>query len=198
MTARFTQPLEAQNEARKKSPQNLNIAIVGGGIVGIVLALGLAKRDICVKIYEQARNFREIGAGVAFSATAQECMRRIDPTIWEALQRVGNKNVHSHSRYVDGYHRPAKDKNDTYEALLFEIPISDLGFWACHRAHFLEELVKLLPKGTAQLGKRLRTCTDEPTSNKTLLHFEDGETVEADAGKQARIFGNSLSFRQTH
>lgn len=37
------------------------IAIVGGGISGLVLAIGLVKRGISVQIYEQARHFGEIG-----------------------------------------------------------------------------------------------------------------------------------------
>jgi len=37
------------------------IAIIGGGISGLVLAIGLIKRKISVQIYEQAKHFGEIG-----------------------------------------------------------------------------------------------------------------------------------------
>jgi len=43
-----------------------NLAIVGGGISGVVLAIALLRRGIDVQIYEQAHAFGEIGAGVAF------------------------------------------------------------------------------------------------------------------------------------
>lgn len=50
--------------------QPFDVAIVGGGIIGLMVAMGLMKRNINVKIYEQSRSFREIGAGVAFTANA--------------------------------------------------------------------------------------------------------------------------------
>ncbi len=40
------------------------IAIIGGGITGITLAIALCKRNIRCAIYEQASAFGEIGAGV--------------------------------------------------------------------------------------------------------------------------------------
>ena len=58
--------------------QPVEVAIVGGGIIGLVLALGLIKRNVRVKIYEQARIFREIGAGVAFTANAVRCLGMIE------------------------------------------------------------------------------------------------------------------------
>lgn len=54
-------------------PAEPHIAIVGGGIVGLMLALGLARQTISVRVYEQAAGFREIGAGIAFSASARRC-----------------------------------------------------------------------------------------------------------------------------
>ena len=47
--------------------QPLNVAIVGGGIAGLALAIGLLARDIQVRIYERASSFREIGAGIGFN-----------------------------------------------------------------------------------------------------------------------------------
>jgi salicylate hydroxylase len=49
------------------------IAIVGGGIVGVILALGLVRQNMSVRVYEQAAGFREVGAGIAFSACARRC-----------------------------------------------------------------------------------------------------------------------------
>jgi salicylate hydroxylase len=49
------------------------IAIVGGGVVSMILTFGLIQRKIPVRVYEQASGFREIGAGFAFSACARHC-----------------------------------------------------------------------------------------------------------------------------
>lgn len=46
-----------------------NVAIVGGGVAGLTLAIALCrlnpKKDVKIDIYEGAHAFTEIGAGVA-------------------------------------------------------------------------------------------------------------------------------------
>ena len=51
----------------------MEIGIVGGGIVGVILAIGLTNQNIKARVFEQAACFREIGAGMAFSACARHC-----------------------------------------------------------------------------------------------------------------------------
>jgi salicylate hydroxylase len=160
--------------------QTLDVAIVGGGIIGLVLALGLLKRGIHVKIYEQAHNFHEIGAGVAFTANAQRCMHLLDPRILEAMKRVANKNPNDYYQYVDGYNHSSTDPNDTHENLLFKIYAGKVGFDGCHRAHFLDELVKFLPKGVVEFGKRFDWYYSRADHQKVLLKFLDGSSAEAD------------------
>lgn len=109
--------------------QILDIAIIGGGIAGVVLSLGLLKRGIKVKIYEQAHNFREIGAGVAFSVNAQSSMELLDPKILEAMKRVGNKNPAAYNRYVDGYSDVTMPMDSTFEKVLFHTAVADMAFW---------------------------------------------------------------------
>ena len=48
-----------------------NVAIVGGGIGGLVAALALIRRGIDVDVYEQAPELRELGAGVQISANGR-------------------------------------------------------------------------------------------------------------------------------
>ena len=47
------------------SAPRLKVAIVGGGIGGLVPALALRERGIRYELYEQADEQREIGAAVA-------------------------------------------------------------------------------------------------------------------------------------
>ena len=42
----------------------MNVAIVGGGIVGLALALGLKDRGIACDVYEAVPSVREIGVGI--------------------------------------------------------------------------------------------------------------------------------------
>ena len=53
------------------SAPRLKVAIVGGGIGGLVPALALRERGIRFELYEQADELREIGAAVALSPTAR-------------------------------------------------------------------------------------------------------------------------------
>ena len=53
------------------------VAIVGGGIGGLVLALALRERGIAFEVYEQADEVREIGAAVALSANGTRELRRL-------------------------------------------------------------------------------------------------------------------------
>lgn len=42
----------------------MEVAIIGGGIVGLALALGLQQRGIKSRVYEAAPEIREIGVGI--------------------------------------------------------------------------------------------------------------------------------------
>ena len=55
----------------------LKVAVVGGGIGGLVLALALRERGITFEVYEQAQELREIGAAVALSGNGTRELRRL-------------------------------------------------------------------------------------------------------------------------
>lgn len=53
------------------------IIIVGGGIGGLAAALALQQRGYSVRVYERAREMREIGAGVAIAPNARRALRSL-------------------------------------------------------------------------------------------------------------------------
>lgn len=169
-------------EAKPTAP--LRIAIIGGGIVGVATALGLLRRGMEVRLYEQASSFREIGAGVAFTTNAQRCMERLSPDVLAAMKAVSTKNDNPYYTYVDGY-RP-----EAGGAQLFQLHAGDTGFDACHRAHFLDGMVRHLPRGVVAFEKRFRSYARDEERDEFLVHFEDGSTATADAGE----FGALLFF----
>ncbi len=63
-----------------------NIAIVGGGIGGLVAALALVRRGIDVDVYEQAPELRELGAGVQISANGTHVLHAVG--LKQALENV--------------------------------------------------------------------------------------------------------------
>ena len=62
------------------------VAIVGAGIGGLAAALALVRRGIDVDVYEQARELRELGAGVQISANGTRVLYALG--LKEALEKV--------------------------------------------------------------------------------------------------------------
>jgi salicylate hydroxylase len=165
--------------------EQTSIAIVGGGIIGLVTALGLIKRGIKVQVYEQARSLREIGAGVAFTANAVVCMGLIDPELIKVLMSVATSNgdpnnPNDYLQWVDGYNVDPESPVD--EKVLFKLFVGTRGFEGCHRAHFCDALLKAVPEGVVHFGKRLANVVDRDEDETVQLQFEDGTKAEADAG----------------
>ncbi|KAI0535242.1 hypothetical protein GGR58DRAFT_504452 [Xylaria digitata] len=163
------------------------IVIVGGGIVGLVLALGLLRVGVKVKVYEQAQGFREVGAGIAFMANVIRCMNLIDPSIPVALRSSGSvatsnggaEDPDDYLRWIDGYERHREDPRK--QRLFYKLSAGPRGFEGYRRDQFLESLVKCIPPEVVELKKRLETIEDRGEDQKLLLRFRDGTTAEADA-----------------
>src|ERR1700761_7865411 len=71
----------------------LHVAIVGGGLCGLSLAIALTRRDISFTLYEARRSFTEIGAGINIGPNAYEAFRLIDPDIADALFGLATQNI---------------------------------------------------------------------------------------------------------
>ncbi|KAL5095521.1 hypothetical protein Trisim1_000292 [Trichoderma cf. simile WF8] len=162
---------------------SLEVAVVGGGVVGVMTALGLIRRGIKVTIYERSSNWHEISAGFAFTGVARECMQRLDPGILDVLSRISQKTDpnDSSTTYWNAYHPQTKqDAEDESTSLLFQLPGNKLAFWGCVRSQFLLGMVSLLPDNVAKFGKQLVSYDDNDANSKVVLHFADGTTAEAD------------------
>ncbi|KAF2151098.1 putative monooxygenase [Myriangium duriaei CBS 260.36] len=166
--------------------ERLEIAIIGGGIVGLILAAGLVRRNVDVKLYEQARGFREIGAGIAFTANAIKCMNLINPDIVSALRSGGSvatsadkEDPNDYLRWTDGYNERAGDPRSP--GMLYRISAGIKGFEGCRRDQFLEALVEKIPPEVVFLRKRLTSLSDSDDNDRVILTFEDGTLARADA-----------------
>lgn len=162
--------------------KDFELAIIGGGIAGVTLAIALHSRSIPVTLYEQAPAFGEIGAGVSFSPNAVQAMRECHQGIYEAFEKVCTRNLWPSKQkvwfdYLDG--TADVQNGDKQQAIAFSISNS-LGQNGVHRARFLDEMVKLLPEGIAKFGKRLSTLS-ENDQGRIVMSFEDGTSASADA-----------------
>ena len=69
-----------------------SIAIIGGGLCGLSLAMALKKRSIPFKIYEARSSFVEQGTGINISPNARQAFRLIDEPLGDAVERLVTRN----------------------------------------------------------------------------------------------------------
>lgn len=69
-----------------------NLAIIGGGLAGLTLSIGLTRLGIAHKIYESAKCFSEIGAGIAMGPNAVWALALIDPRLKQCHDRCATYN----------------------------------------------------------------------------------------------------------
>jgi salicylate hydroxylase len=153
------------------SENPLSIAIIGGGIAGLTLTIALLTHapQLSVTLYESAAAFGEIGAGVGFEPVMVRTMERIDPRIAAAFEKCSRGNTKTDPpRWFQvrvGDERKIVLDNSTEKRkvklgeVLFEMPSRKGPRGGIHRAHFLDELVKLVPDGIAQFKKKLMDIT---------------------------------------
>ncbi len=86
--------------------------ISGGGIGGLVTAYALARQGFPVRVFEQASEFREVGAGI-----------QLGPNVFRALEKIGLKE----EVLADAHRPPAQEMRDALTGkLITRIPLDDL------------------------------------------------------------------------
>ncbi|MCJ1351919.1 MAG: hypothetical protein MMC33_001903 [Icmadophila ericetorum] len=159
------------------------IAICGGGIGGLALAIGLLRQNVPFHLYESAQAFAEVGAGVAFGPNSRKAMRLIDENIAKGYNKNATGNAFPELKDVFFSFRWGMDGRGHNEGTKAGTFIHNVGMLggasSIHRAVFLDELVALMPKECVSFGKRV-TKIDQ-LENGVRLHFQDGSTAEAAA-----------------
>ena len=81
--------------------KSVSIAIIGGGIGGLCLALGLLKQShLDMQVYEAAHTFSEIGAGVSIGLNAARALDIIGPAAKQALEKQSTGSLGpSHNKF---------------------------------------------------------------------------------------------------
>jgi hypothetical protein len=165
------------------------VAIVGGGITGLALAIGLLRRNITFTIYERASSFRDIGAGIGFTPNAERAMRSLDPRIHAAFRKVAAQNAEDNFYYCDGFNWDEQDPE--HEETMLKLYLGDRGFEGCRRPDFLEALVQHVPEECVEFGKDFVGVTDGGEGEKVVLEFKDGSSASADVGEYLPTYTKS-------
>jgi salicylate hydroxylase len=111
-------------------------------------------------------------------------MSAIHPSVWEGYQKIASFNGWPEKQKV-WFEFSVGDKVNGNEGVkIAEVEMADGQTQStCHRAHFLDVLVKLLPEGCAEFDKRLVGVDEKEVGDnkKLVIRFADGTTAEADA-----------------
>jgi salicylate hydroxylase len=151
----------------------LKVAVVGGGIGGLVLALALRERGIAFEVYEQAEQLREIGAAVALSANGTRELRRLGVgDRVEAVSVVPSALVIRRWDSGEIIADHAMGRDGAYEAA-FGAP-----YYGVHRVALLQALGDRLAGEGLNLGHRCAGIDERPSG--TELRFADGASAGAD------------------
>ena len=158
------------NNNSSKHP--LRIAIVGGGISGVGLALDLCRNsDVEVTLFEAAPAFGEVGAGIAFGANAVRALDGLG--IGEDYRKVDDRTPAPWEEVWFEWRRGDGDAK-----YLATTVMPGMGQSSVHRADFLEVLTAHLPEGTAQFNKR--AVGVEQNGNEARVFFADGTDFRCD------------------
>ena len=147
--------------------KNLKIAIVGAGYGGAAAAKALSLLGADIKVYEQAPQMGEVGAGIGLRPATMARFRQ-----WGIFDEIAK--VSSASDYFEILTATGEPlMKDTWPEFGDEKQT-----YLIHRRDFIEALLDVLPEGMVQLGHRLETIEDK--GDRSVLTFANGETVEAD------------------
>jgi salicylate hydroxylase len=147
------------------------IAIIGGGIGGLTAACALHRRGFEPRVYEAARELKEIGAGVALGPNAMKALRSLDLEV--AVRAVAWESEYQVLRDW----RSGRILTRTPQRGYLEQRFGASGC-TVHRADLLDVLAAALPAGIVQLGARCLSV--QANEDGAVARFADGAEIEAD------------------
>jgi salicylate hydroxylase len=183
-------------------PSRPRVAVVGGGIGGLTLAIALRRRDVPVEVYEQAPDLREIGAGVALSANATRHLHRLG--LGEALDAVSvQPSALVVRRWDDGRIIAAHAMGERYRSE-FGAP-----YYGVHRAALQRVFAAALGAEGVQHDRRCAAVNGD--ADGARIEFADGTGASADVvvgadgvhsvvrrhvvGERAAVFSGTVGYR---
>ena len=153
--------------------KSLNIAIIGAGMGGLAAAAGLRKMGQQVTVYEQARQFSRLGAGIQIGCNAMHVLRGLG---LEARLRAD-------TFYPRSWNNRDWKTGEILFDMLFGQPAEDkygAPYLLAHRGDLHAALASAVPDEIVRLNHRL-TGIEQKADGAVRLIFEGGTTIDADA-----------------
>jgi salicylate hydroxylase len=162
-----------RSDRPKLEPQTgpISVAVIGGGIGGLAAALALLRAGLDVHVYEQAREIREVGAGIQVSPNATRILNRFG--LAETLATMGVQPLTLRQRrWDDGRTLSCAPLGDTVK------DACGAPYYQVHRADLLNVLASRVPAERVHLGHRLTDLIDH--GNRVEGRFENGKSISVD------------------
>lgn len=149
---------------KKEDIQNLKIGVIGGGFAGSTAGLALSRIGADVKVYEQAPESGEVGAGIGLRPATVKLFKKLG--VFEAIEKVTSPSDYFEildakgnvlNREVWPHLEEGGEKHNTR---------------MIHRRDFVDALHSQLPEGVLQLGHRAEKITDNGDS--VTVKFTNG------------------------
>lgn len=151
--------------------RKLRIALVGGGLSGLVAGLALSRHGFEVRIFEQSTDIKEVGAGITMMPNAIKVLRALG---LEAAAKICGVEPES---IVTRDWRSGAELSRIRAQGAAETRVGAAPFMI-HRADLRDLLLSALPAGILQLGARCASvCSD---ARGAVVAFHDGRHQEAD------------------
>jgi len=147
----------------------MSVAVVGAGMGGLAAAAALRHLGIEVDVYEQARRFMRVGAGIQVTPNAAKVLRGLG-----IEELVRERGFETHSQLVrDGA------SGEVVRELVMSVEQFGAPYVCMHRADLHGALAGAVPDERIHLNKAL-VALDQGRS-RVRLFFADGSTATADA-----------------
>lgn len=154
--------------------KDTRIAVVGGGIGGLAVALGLARAGFRPRVYEQASKLGEVGAGISLSPNAMKGLRFLG--LYDAISAIADEPPVQVTRHFEtGELLVSVDRSNSREqfgAPYLQMHRADLHGLMHQALVAIDPDAVVLNKQFSELNRR-----DDATY---LLTFVDGSNAEAD------------------
>ena len=152
------------------------IVIVGGGIVGILLAVSLTNLKIPYTLYEREPGFVTQGAGIGIGPNSRIAMKLLDERYHALYKEIATRNADKNKSNVMFDVYLAEDQS--YPG--FEVSSGPFRRNSAHRKQLLDIGKELLPEGVVRFGKEA-VGIEERDDGSVAVIFKDGEVAVGDA-----------------
>jgi 6-hydroxynicotinate 3-monooxygenase len=188
------------------SERKLHVAIVGAGMGGLAAAAALLKAGIGVTVYEQAKQFTRLGAGIQIGCNAMHVLRGL------GLE----DRLRADTFYPRSWNNRDWKSGEVLFDMLFGSPAEGkygAPYLLAHRGDLHAALVGAVPPEHVKLDHRL-SGIEQKADGAVRLSFANGHMAEADAaigadgthsitrdilfGKSAPTFTGRIAYRTVY